>query len=276
MPSHPASHAAIMPGYAAAHGDAEAGKESGDGEEAWDGWGEGSDDGGAGEMDDPQLELYRSEVREQQAELARMREQLSDQELRQHVMSACPMPSPEPQPNRPIAAAPTPAATAPAAAAAARAATPSSYRIAMKQRTAAAAAAARAATPASYRTPVQQRAGFAAASAAAAGNASAGVGHMEGHLNGGHGAGGGEAAEHGEEGGGERIRLRVTGSLGEHMFRLAKGDKLEKLFTAYANKVGGLPVGSFKFVFDGDALKGDSTPADLDLEDEDQIEAVRK
>ncbi|CAI5494945.1 unnamed protein product [Closterium sp. Naga37s-1] len=55
-----------------------------------------------------------------------------------------------------------------------------------------------------------------------------------------------------------------------------KGDKLEKLFAAYANKVGGAPVGSFKFVFDGEALRSDSTPAEVDLDDEDQIEAVRK
>ncbi|GJP42944.1 hypothetical protein CLOM_g2466 [Closterium sp. NIES-68] len=354
-----------MAGHAAAHGQAEGGRE-------WeDDWlGEGSD-GGVGEgADNPQLELYQREVsrvRQQQAELARMREQLSEDGLREQVMSACHLASQEQQQQEqpdwtrgqngngshldgasgaaaavapPAAAAPAatpvvaPSAAALAAAAAAAAgigrsrgsrrrssgggsraarkrelvaamteavvssqAVVAAFRAvaspprppaavaAMKEGAAAAALSRVAATPSRTKGPSHQGLGFAAFNGAGAGHGNgaaasgAGVGASAAgnagalQANGRHLAGGGEAGEQGGEGGGERIRLRVTGSLGEHMFRLGKGDNLEKLFVAYANK-GGVPVGSLKFVFDGDALKSDSTPADLDLEDEDQIEAV--
>ncbi|CAI5461483.1 unnamed protein product [Closterium sp. Yama58-4] len=201
MPGNPTSHAAAMPGHATAHGDAEAGKERGDEGDAWDGWAEGSDDGAAGDLDDPQLELYRREVshfRQQKAELARMREQLSESELRQHVMSACPLSSPQPQPNQ---------------------ATENLFAVYANK---------------AGGSPVD----------------------LASHL--------------------WYPCVHLSLPLFSLLLHPCQGDKLEKLFTAYANKVGGLPVGSLKFVFDGDALRSDSTPADLDLEDEDQIEAIKK
>jgi small ubiquitin-related modifier len=48
---------------------------------------------------------------------------------------------------------------------------------------------------------------------------------------------------------------------------------MEKVFVAYASKKGVAP-NSLRFLLDGDRIKGDQTPDDLDLQDGDQVDAV--
>merc|ERR1719391_755933 len=42
---------------------------------------------------------------------------------------------------------------------------------------------------------------------------------------------------------------------------------------AYCGRVGKAP-GSIRFLFDGERIQADSTPADLEMEDEDEIDAM--
>ena len=45
-----------------------------------------------------------------------------------------------------------------------------------------------------------------------------------------------------------------------------------KLMAAYCNK-SSIDVESVAFIFDGQRIRGDQTPGDLDMEDQDEIEA---
>ena len=56
-------------------------------------------------------------------------------------------------------------------------------------------------------------------------------------------------------------------------FKVKKSTKFEKIFQAYADRVG-KPSGSIRFVFDGNRLNNDQTPADLGMEDNDHIDAM--
>lgn len=53
-------------------------------------------------------------------------------------------------------------------------------------------------------------------------------------------------------------------------------EKLDKLFTFYANKFGKRPKTDFVFRFDGQQLNANSSPKDLELEDEDIVEVCVK
>lgn len=57
------------------------------------------------------------------------------------------------------------------------------------------------------------------------------------------------------------------------MFKIKKSTKMSKIFTAYASKFG-IDPSSYRFLHDGQRLKPDDTPKMLELEDEDQIDAV--
>ena len=54
---------------------------------------------------------------------------------------------------------------------------------------------------------------------------------------------------------------------------MKKTTKLKKLMDAYCARVG-KEAGSIRFLFDGDRIAPDSTPNDLNMEDEDEIDAM--
>lgn len=56
-------------------------------------------------------------------------------------------------------------------------------------------------------------------------------------------------------------------------FKVKKTTKLKKLMDAYCARVG-KEAGSIRFLFDGDRIAPDSTPNDLGMEDEDEIDAM--
>ena len=55
-------------------------------------------------------------------------------------------------------------------------------------------------------------------------------------------------------------------------FKLKKSMKFEKMFTAFCTRKG-VDRQSTRFLFDGERLQGDQTPADLDMEDNEIVEA---
>lgn len=74
------------------------------------------------------------------------------------------------------------------------------------------------------------------------------------------------------EGGSEPITIRVKDQNGEEtMFKVKRSTKMAKVFNTYAGKKG-VEVKSMRFMLDGEAVDHDSTPSDLDLEDNDQID----
>ncbi|CAM6125181.1 unnamed protein product [Calypogeia fissa] len=75
----------------------------------------------------------------------------------------------------------------------------------------------------------------------------------------------------------QKILLKLQGESGEsHGVRIFVDDKLDKLFTHYANNLGKRPKTDFVFRFDGQQLDANRSPKDLDLEDEDIVEVVVK
>lgn len=71
----------------------------------------------------------------------------------------------------------------------------------------------------------------------------------------------------------QKILLKLQGESGEsHGVRIFVDEKLDKLFTHYANNVGKRPRTDFVFRFDGQQLDANKSPKDLDLEDEDIVE----
>ncbi|GJN18432.1 hypothetical protein PR202_gb05595 [Eleusine coracana subsp. coracana] len=73
----------------------------------------------------------------------------------------------------------------------------------------------------------------------------------------------------------EKIVISVQDKDGQQQIRIYKDDKFDKLFKAYAKKAK-LNPSDLIFVFDGDKIDPTSTPADLDLEDNDMIEVSHK
>eukprot|EP01034_Spumella_vulgaris_P036196 gene36196-44647_t len=70
------------------------------------------------------------------------------------------------------------------------------------------------------------------------------------------------------------ITISVKGQDGEAtQFKVKKSTKLQKVFDAYIQRKGVNP-GSVRFLFDGQAVQGTSTPKMLEMNDEDQIDAV--
>ncbi|EKX74217.1 ubiquitin domain containing protein [Theileria equi strain WA] len=70
--------------------------------------------------------------------------------------------------------------------------------------------------------------------------------------------------------GNEHIQLK-DGS--EVYFKIKKKTKLEKLMTTYCSRLGKSPD-AVRFLFDGDRIKGDSTPEELGIEHGDIIDAM--
>ncbi|KAF7799172.1 hypothetical protein EIP86_010403 [Pleurotus ostreatoroseus] len=63
------------------------------------------------------------------------------------------------------------------------------------------------------------------------------------------------------------INIKVTTQNGDEVFfKIKRNTKLSKLQGAYANKVG-KDVNSIRFLYDGNRINDDDTPASLDMED---------
>jgi len=76
------------------------------------------------------------------------------------------------------------------------------------------------------------------------------------------------------EGGGnpEQITIRVKDQNGEEtMFKIKKSTKMKKVFAAYAARKG-VEANAMRFMLDGENIDPETTPADMDLEDDDQID----
>ncbi|KZV98900.1 small ubiquitin-related modifier [Exidia glandulosa HHB12029] len=70
------------------------------------------------------------------------------------------------------------------------------------------------------------------------------------------------------------INIKVVTSQGEEVFfKIKRNTKLSKLQGAYASKVG-KDVGSIRFLYDGNRLHEDDTPATLDMEEGDTIDVM--
>ena len=97
--------------------------------------------------------------------------------------------------------------------------------------------------------------------------------------------GGGDAKENGSSAaagaaapsdakGGEHLSLKVKSQDGnEVFFKVKKTTTFSKVMNAYCKKVGA-DMESVRFLFDGQRLRPEQTPADLDMEDEDEIDAM--
>lgn len=70
----------------------------------------------------------------------------------------------------------------------------------------------------------------------------------------------------------KHITLIVKNQVGEEVqFKVKLNTVFEKVFKAYSDKKG---VQNTKFLFDGHRIKATDTPADLDMEDGDIIDAM--
>ncbi|KAI0710692.1 ubiquitin-related domain-containing protein [Earliella scabrosa] len=65
----------------------------------------------------------------------------------------------------------------------------------------------------------------------------------------------------------------VTQTNEEVFFKIKRNTKLSKLQGAYANKVG-KDVSSIRFLYDGERISDDDTPASLGMEDNDTIDVM--
>jgi small ubiquitin-related modifier len=59
----------------------------------------------------------------------------------------------------------------------------------------------------------------------------------------------------------------------ETFFKVKKHTKMSKIFNAYASRKG-VDASSLRFLLDGENIEQDATPKMLELEDQDQIDAV--
>lgn len=77
-----------------------------------------------------------------------------------------------------------------------------------------------------------------------------------------------------EKGADNTINVRVVNSDGNEIyFRIKRTTPFRRLFSTYHTKVGS-PAGSFRFFFDGRRLEEDQTPAELEMNDQDLIDAL--
>ncbi|KAJ1304098.1 hypothetical protein OPQ81_008502 [Rhizoctonia solani] len=70
------------------------------------------------------------------------------------------------------------------------------------------------------------------------------------------------------------ISIKVVTSTGEEVyFKIKRNTKLKKLQGAYASKVG-KDVSTFRFLYDGNRITDEDTPASLDMENDDTIDVM--
>jgi len=76
------------------------------------------------------------------------------------------------------------------------------------------------------------------------------------------------------EGGEGSLNIRIRDQTGEEtFFKVKKTTKLDKVFNAYSTRKG-VAATSLRFLFDGSRVRGDQTPADIDMEDGDQLDCM--
>lgn len=56
-------------------------------------------------------------------------------------------------------------------------------------------------------------------------------------------------------------------------FKIKKTTRMSKVFETYAQRKG-IQAASLRFLLDGERIQGDQTPKMLEMEDQDQIDAV--
>ncbi|KAG8849655.1 hypothetical protein FRB96_000681 [Tulasnella sp. 330] len=70
------------------------------------------------------------------------------------------------------------------------------------------------------------------------------------------------------------ISVKVVSSSGDEVFfKIKRNTKLTKLQGAYANKVG-KDIASIRFLYDGNRIQEDDTPASLDMTEGDAIDVM--
>eukprot|EP00618_Florenciella_parvula_P007354 CAMPEP_0119545086 /NCGR_PEP_ID=MMETSP1344-20130328/55062_1 /TAXON_ID=236787 /ORGANISM="Florenciella parvula, Strain CCMP2471" /LENGTH=279 /DNA_ID=CAMNT_0007589599 /DNA_START=61 /DNA_END=899 /DNA_ORIENTATION=+ len=73
---------------------------------------------------------------------------------------------------------------------------------------------------------------------------------------------------------GETITIRVRDQTGEEtFFKVKKSTRFEKVFSTYAQRKG-VNVASLRFLIDGERINPSQSPAELDMEDQDQIDCM--
>jgi len=72
----------------------------------------------------------------------------------------------------------------------------------------------------------------------------------------------------------EHLNIKVKSQDGNEIyFKVKKTTQFRKVIQAYCKKVGSEPD-SVRFLFDGQRIRPDQTPAELNMEDEDEIDAM--
>ncbi|PVV04327.1 hypothetical protein BB560_001179 [Smittium megazygosporum] len=72
----------------------------------------------------------------------------------------------------------------------------------------------------------------------------------------------------------EHLNLKVVGADNQDIFfKIKKSTRLEKLMHAYCERTG-TTINSVRFLFDGQRLSPSNTPAELEMEDGDTIDAM--
>ncbi|PWN45206.1 ubiquitin-like protein [Ceraceosorus guamensis] len=74
--------------------------------------------------------------------------------------------------------------------------------------------------------------------------------------------------------GGEQLNIKVKdGDGNEVFFKVKRNTKLGKLRRAYADRMG-KPENTVRFIFDGQRVQDDDTAESLEIEDQDEIDAM--
>ena len=77
-----------------------------------------------------------------------------------------------------------------------------------------------------------------------------------------------------KEGGEGSLNIRIRDQTGEEtFFKVKRTTKMEKVFNTYAQRRG-VNQDSLRFLLDHERINADSTPASLELEDQDQIDCL--
>eukprot|EP00494_Astrolonche_serrata_P027054 UN27317 len=72
----------------------------------------------------------------------------------------------------------------------------------------------------------------------------------------------------------QHLNLKVKSQDGNEVyFKVKKTTQLNKLMSAYCSRVG-KELGTVRFLFDGERIQPEATPEQLDMEDEDEIDAM--
>ncbi|KAG8683969.1 hypothetical protein FRC08_009725 [Ceratobasidium sp. 394] len=83
-----------------------------------------------------------------------------------------------------------------------------------------------------------------------------------------------EGADNTQKNDNDPISIKVVASTGEEVyFKIKRNTKLKKLQGAYASKVG-KDINTIRFLYDGDRINEDDTPASLNMDNDDTIDVM--